>query len=90
MNARTPIVAVSTAMFMSTAAFAASMSPAQQCTALENQFDREIVKHAAASKAAVAMTLRVDAGKLCRNGNNDDGVKKLEQALKDIGVKPAS
>ena len=90
MNARMPIVAVSTAMFMSTAAFAASMSPAQQCTALEKQFDQEIVKHATASKAAAAMTLRKDASELCRSGNNDKGVKKLKQALKDIGVKPAS
>jgi len=90
MNARTLIVAASTAMFMSTAAFAASMSPAQQCTALENQFDQEIVKHATASKAAAAKTLRVDAGKLCQSGKNDDGVKKLKQALKDIGVKPMS
>jgi len=47
MNARMLIVAVSTAMFISTAAFAASMTSAQQCTALENQFDQEIVKHAA-------------------------------------------
>ena len=90
MNARMLIVTVSTAMFMSTAAFAASMTPAQQCTALENQFDQEIVKHAAAPKAAAAMMLRKDANELCRNGNKDKGVKKLKQALEDIGVKPAS
>lgn len=90
MNARMLIVAVSTAVFMAAAAFAASMSPAQQCTALENQFDQEIVKHAEAPKAATAMTLRKEAGELCRSGRNDDGVKKLEEALKDIGVKPAS
>ena len=90
MNARMPIVAVSTAMFMSTAAFAASMTPAQQCTALEKQFDQEILKHAAAAKAAAAMTLRKDGSELCRNGYKDKGVKKLKQALGDIGVKPAS
>ena len=90
MNVRTLIVAASTAMFMSTAAFAASMTPAQQCTALEKQFDDQIVKHATASKAAQAKTLRMDAGKLCDGGKSDDGVKKLKQALKDINVKPAS
>ena len=90
MKARMLIVAVSTAMFMSTAAFAASMTPAQQCTALENQFDQEIVKHATAPKAAAAMALRKDAGELCRSGKNDKGVKKLKQALEYIGVKPAS
>ena len=39
---------------------------------------------------AKAMMLRKVAGELCRSGRNDDGVKKLEEALKDIGVKPAS
>jgi hypothetical protein len=34
--------------------------------------------------------LRTDAGKLCQSGKNDDGVKKLKQALKDIKVKPAA
>ncbi len=90
MNARTLIGATVTALFVSTAAFAASMTPAQQCTALEKQFDQEIVKHATAAKAADAKTLRTDAGKLCQSGKSDDGVKKLKQALKDINVKPAA
>jgi hypothetical protein len=90
MNARTLIGATVTALFMSTAAFAASMTPAQQCTALEKQFDQEILKHGTAAKVAQAKTLRIDAGKLCQSGKNDDGVKKLKQALKDINVKPAS
>jgi hypothetical protein len=90
MNVRTLIGASVTALFMSTAAFAASMTPAQQCTALQKQFDQEIVKHATAPKAAQAKLLRTDAGKLCQTGKNDDGVKKLKQALKDINVKPAT
>ena len=90
MNVRTLIGATAAALFMSTAAFAASMTPAQQCTALEKQFDQEIVKHATASKAATAKMLRDDGGKLCQTGKNDDGVKKLKQALKDINVKPAA
>jgi hypothetical protein len=90
MNARTLIGATATALFMSTAAFAASTTPAQQCTTLEKQFDQEIVKHATASKAAAAKMLRTDGGKLCQTGKSDDGVKKLKEALKDINVKPAS
>ena len=90
MNVRTLIGATVIALFASTAAFAASMTPAQQCTALEKQFDQEILKHATAPKAAAAKTLREDAGKLCQTGKNEDGVKKLRQALKDIYVKPAS
>ncbi len=90
MNVRTLIGATVIALFASTAAFAASMTPAQQCTALEKQFDQEIVKHATASKAAQAKALRTDGGKLCQMGKNEDGVKKLKQALKDINVKPVS
>ena len=90
MNTRILVGAAMTALFLSTSAFAASMTPAQQCTALEKQFDQEIVAHGSASKAAQAKTLRVDAGKLCTSGKHTDGVKKLKQALQDIGVKPAS
>ena len=66
------------------------MTSAQQCNALEKQFDQEIVKHGTASKAVQAKALRTDAGKLCQTGKNEAGVKKLKQALKDINVKPAS
>jgi hypothetical protein len=90
MIARTLIGAAMTAVFMSSAAFAASMTPAQQCSALEKQFDQEIVKHGTAAKAAAAKILRTDAGKLCQSGKPADGVTKLNQALNDIGVKPQS
>lgn len=67
---------------------AAAKTPAEQCTALEKQFDAAIVKHATAAKAADAKTLRQEASTLCTTGKAPDGVKKLEQAFKDIGVKP--
>ena len=73
------------------AASAATVNPADQCTALEKQFDDAI----ASSKATAAMlskakALRADGGKLCSSGKASDGVKKLESALKDIGLKPQS
>ena len=77
------------AALLSTGALAATTTPAQQCTALEKQFDQQIVNHATAAKAAEAKTLRTEAEKLCYSGKAPDGVKKLEQALNDIGVKPA-
>lgn len=89
MKIRTLIGTAMTGVFLSTAAFAASTTPAQQCTALEKQFDKEITKHASSAMAASARTLRTDGGKLCHSGKSADGVKKLEQALNDIGVKPA-
>ena len=78
MNARTLLGAAMTRPVLSTAALAASMTPAQQCTALEKQFDQEIVKHARPPRPAQAKTLRTEGGKLCLSGKNDDGVKKLE------------
>ncbi|MGE0116784.1 MAG: hypothetical protein AB7S71_14685 [Dongiaceae bacterium] len=89
MKIRTLIGAAATGIFLSTAAFAASMTPAQQCTALEKQFDQQITKHTTSSMFGTAKTLRTDGGKLCLSGKSADGVKKLEQALNDIGVKPA-
>jgi hypothetical protein len=46
------------------------------------------VKHTKDAKAADARTLRADGGKLCVAGKTDDGMKELQQALNDIGVKP--
>jgi len=90
MKIQTLIGATMTAVLLSTGAFAATMKPAEQCTALEKQFDQEIVKHATAAKAAEAKTLRTDGGKMCQSGKAEDGVKKLKEALDYIGVKPAS
>lgn len=66
----------------------ASNNSASQCTALETQFDGAIKSHETSSKAAAAKTLRQDGGQLCASGKTNDGIKKLEQALNDIGVKP--
>jgi hypothetical protein len=89
MKIHTLVGAAMTGVFLSSAAFAASMTPAQQCTALEKQFDQQITKHTASAKYGTAKSLRSDGGKLCLSGNSAEGVKKLEQALNDIGVKPA-
>lgn len=90
MKMQTLIGAAIAAGLLSTGAFAATMTPTQQCTALEKQFDQEIVKHATAAKAAEAKTLRTDGGKMCQSGKHEDGIKKLKEALDYIGVKPAS
>jgi hypothetical protein len=69
-------------------AMAAQMSGADKCTALEKQFDQAIATHTKDAKATDAKTLRTDGGKLCTSGKTNDGMKKLQQALNDIGVKP--
>lgn len=67
---------------------ATSGTSAARCTALQTQFDTAIKTHETAKKAAMAKALRQEGGQLCASGKTSAGVKKLEQALRDIGVKP--
>lgn len=90
MNATKLLGIAVAATLLSTGAMAATMTPVQQCTALQKQFDQAIVTHGSAAKAGEAKTLRTEAGNLCKAGKAADGVKKLESALNDIGVKPQS
>ncbi len=66
---------------------AAVKTSAEKCTILEKEFDAAIVKHEKAAKAADAKQLRAEGGTLCAGGKQDEGVAKLEAAMKDLGVK---
>lgn len=66
----------------------AAMTPAEQCTSLQQQFDEAIKTHEKAAKATEAKTMRTEGGNLCASGKQADGAAKLEQALKALGVKP--
>ena len=66
----------------------AAMKQTERCTALETQFDDAIKIHGSASKAEAAKLLRTQGGALCGKGEHTAGISKLEQALKDLGVKP--
>ena len=71
------------------AASAATLTPAQQCTKLEKQFDAAIKTHGTAAKAADAKQARTDGGDLCKSADKKaDGVKKLQEAVTDLGLKP--
>jgi hypothetical protein len=87
MKKLTLVLAAGALLATSGAAFATA-TPAQQCTKLEKQFDAAIKKHGTAAKAADAKQARADGGDLCKAGKPEDGVKKLQEALQDIGVKP--
>lgn len=67
---------------------AATMTAAEKCTTLEAQFDDAIKTHGSSSKAAEAKTLRTEASALCAGSKQTEGVSKLQQALKDLGVTP--
>jgi hypothetical protein len=63
---------------------------ADRCSALETQFDQAIATHGSAAKAATAKSLRSKGGSLCNSNNQAHGIKTLQQALKDLGVKPSA
>jgi hypothetical protein len=76
---------------LATSASAATVSSADQCTALEKQFDANVATTKASSAMVIkAKALRTDGGKLCASGKPTQGIKKLQSALKDIGLKPQS
>jgi uncharacterized protein (DUF305 family) len=63
---------------------------ADRCAALETQFDQAITTHGNAAKAAAAKQLRTKGGNLCSSNKQASGIKNLQQALKDLGVKPSA
>ncbi|GAB2175351.1 hypothetical protein [Dongia sp. agr-C8] len=98
---RTGIAAGLAAILLSTAALADSTATttktkpteqsqklADRCSALEAQFDQAITTHGTAAKAAAAKSLRTKGGSLCNANKQASGIKNLQQALKDLGVKP--
>jgi methionine-rich copper-binding protein CopC len=103
---RTSIVTGFAAILLSTAAFAdstpATTAPvnkpkqtntqkmSDRCAALETQFDQAITTHGSAAKAAAAKQLRTKGANLCNSNKQASGIKNLQQALKDLGVKPSA
>jgi hypothetical protein len=65
-----------------------SQKLADRCSALETQFDQAITTHGNATKAAAAKSLRTKGGSQCNANKQTSGIKNLQQALKDLGVKP--
>ena len=59
-----------------------------RCSALETQFDQAIGSHGTAPKAAAAKQLRTKGETLCKANHQTSGIKNLQQALKDLGLKP--
>ena len=66
----------------------ATQKMSDRCAALETQFDQAITTHGNAAKAAAAKQLRTKGASLCSANKQANGIKNLEQALKDLGVKP--
>jgi hypothetical protein len=102
MKIRTVFLAVAAVSALSTAAFAGDLTPRDinhptsreqmtaSCTALESQYNSLIDGQVSAPKANKAEGLHAQGVAACDSNNSDIGVQKLEQAVRDLGVKPAA
>ncbi len=92
MNPRLLIASGALSVLLAPAAFAnpAVDNNATQanCKALETRFDKEVDKSHAPDLAR-ARFLRTEGAELCTQGKHADGAKKLEEAVKMLGVSPA-
>lgn len=67
-----------------------STATVARCNALEQQFDAAKASHVKATKYKQALVSREAGGTECAGGNYHQGVLSLDQALRDIGVRPTS
>jgi len=104
MPARVISLAMAAALLTAPAAFAANSqsavtptaakarsaahSTAEACSVLQRQWDQVALQHKNDAKFAPARELRYEGGRLCSGGKTAAGTAKLEQAIKDIGLKP--
>jgi len=102
MSIRKIIAAVSAAVMLAPAAFAATTpaaattatagampaaTPAAQCESLQKQYQAASAANATNPNAAKARKTANEGEKLCKEGKPADGARKLEHALKELGVK---
>ncbi len=87
MKLRHSIVLASAVLALAPAAMA-SEDAGKSCTALQYQFDKEVVS-ARSDRVGEAQSLREQGGTLCAEGKNDEGAAKVKEALTLIQGGPA-
>jgi len=84
MKIRHSIVIASAVLAFAPAAFApaalAGEEAGKSCTALQQQFDKEIAA-ANSDRAGEAQSLREQGGQLCAEGKSAEGTAKIKEAL---------
>jgi hypothetical protein len=101
MNIRIVLMAIAATSALSTAAFAATIQHegnrpssreqmSYRCSALESQYNGIIEGNLSAPKAEKAEGLHAQGVNACESNNSGIGVLKLEQAVRDLGVKPTA
>jgi len=87
MKVRHSIVLASAVLAFAPAAMA-SEDAGKSCTALQHQFDKEVVS-ASSDRVGEAQSLREQGGKLCAEGKSDEGAARIKEALSLIKGSPA-
>jgi hypothetical protein len=100
MKIRTVMLALAATSALSTAAFAANPHEtnhpsgreqlSSQCTALESQYNSIVESGMNAPQADRAEGLHAQGVNACESNNTDVGVQKLQQAVRELGAKPAA
>lgn len=102
MKIRTVLLALAATSAFSGAAFAAANNPhetnhpsgrqemSDQCSALESQYNSIVEGRVNAPQADRAEGLHAQGVNACESNNSDIGVQKLQQAVRDLGAKPAA
>jgi hypothetical protein len=100
MKIRTVLMALVATSALSGAAFAANPHDTNhpssreqmsaECSTLESQYNSIIGGDLNAPKADKAEGLHAQGVNACENNNSGIGAQKLEQAVRDLGVKPAA
>jgi hypothetical protein len=67
----------------------AATSLSAQCTSLGSQFDKAEAKHKTDKDYKEALALRSEGKTLCTSHKQTAGIKKIEDALTMLGLKPA-
>jgi hypothetical protein len=101
MKIRTVLMALAATSALSGAAFAAANprdtnhpssrdEVSAKCSILESQYDSMIEGKLNAPKVDKAEGLHAQGVSACESNNSDVGAHKLEQAVHDLGAKPAA
>jgi len=101
MKIRTVLLAVAASSALSTAAFAVPNSHdtnhpssreqmSESCSALESQYNSIVEGQMNAPQADRAEGLHAQGVNACENNNSDVGAQKLQQAVRELGAKPAA
>ena len=100
MKIRTVLLAAVATSALSGAAFAANAHDTNHpssreemsysCSVLESQYNSVIEGKLSAPRADKAEGLHAQGVDACQSNNSDIGVQKLQQAVRDLGVKPAA